>query len=80
MSAIIPETFEEWRFCIEHDCGIVLTSEFIATRLTILRKPQHEETQRFVRYYGEAHRQRIIHWFEHALNDTQSARTTPSIS
>lgn len=79
MSAIIPETFEEWRHCIEHDCDIILTPEFIATRLTILREPQHEETQRFVRYYGEAHWQRIILWLEHALNDTQPARTTPSI-
>ncbi|MXS85417.1 hypothetical protein ABO04_05680 [Nitrosomonas sp. HPC101] len=77
---MIPETFEEWQYCIQHDCGIALTSEFITARLTILRKSQHEETQRFVRHYGEVHRQRIIHWFEHALNDTQSVRTTSSIS
>lgn len=64
MSAIIPETFEEWRHCIERDCGIALTGKFVEERLAILREPRHEETRRFVRHYGEAHRQRIMAWFE----------------
>lgn len=64
MSAIIPETFSEWRHCIEHDCGIRLTREFIEKRLAILREPQYEETQRFIRHYGKAHLQRIVSWLE----------------
>lgn len=69
MSAVIPETFGEWRHCIEHDCGIQLTAEFIQRRLMILRESRHEETQRFIRHYGEAHWQRTVSWFEHANND-----------
>lgn len=67
MSAEIPETFEEWRHCIEHECRIKLTREYIEQRLAILHKPSHEATQRFIHHYGEHHWQQVVSWFERAL-------------
>jgi len=69
MSAIVPATFDEWRHCIEHDCGIPLSRAFIEKRLMVLRAAQGEETLRFIRHYGETHWQRIVGWFERAQND-----------
>jgi hypothetical protein len=69
MSAIIPKTFDEWRQCIEHDCGLPLTQEFIQKRLTVFRQPRHEETLRFIHHYGETHLKRIMDWYQHAFNE-----------
>ncbi|MGG7055676.1 hypothetical protein [Nitrosomonas sp. ANs5] len=68
MSTHIPETFDEWRHCIEQECRIVLTKEYIEQRLAILRELNHEETQRFIRHYGEHHWQQVVRWFERAQN------------
>jgi hypothetical protein len=64
---MIPQTYEEWRHCIEVDCGLSLTPAFIAERLAELSQPDHERTRQYVRLYGEPHRQRVIGWFEQAL-------------
>lgn len=64
MSAVIPKTFEEWKRCIEHDCGIQLKRAYIEQRLTILRESHHEETRRFIQIYGEEHWQLIVDCFE----------------
>jgi hypothetical protein len=64
MSAVIPESFGEWRHCIEHDCGIQLSREFIEKRIALLRASGHEETKRFIRHYGETHRHSVVEWFE----------------
>lgn len=63
---MIPTTYADWRCCIEVDCGLDLTPAFIAGRLAELRDAGHERTAQFVRLYGDAHRQRVIGWFEHA--------------
>ncbi|MCE3004489.1 MAG: hypothetical protein ACK59M_09790 [Pseudomonadota bacterium] len=63
---MIPATYESWRRCIEVDCGLVLEPAFIAARLAELRDADHERTAQFVRCYGDAHRQRVIGWFEQA--------------
>ena len=67
LSAEIPETFDEWRYCIEQECQIKLTQEYIEQRLAILRVLDHEETQRFIRLYGNHHWQRVVSWFDRAL-------------
>jgi hypothetical protein len=67
MSAEIPETFGEWRHCIEQECQIRLTREYIEQRLMILRATNHGETQRFIRHYGNHHWQRVVNWFEQAF-------------
>lgn len=67
MSAEIPETFNEWRYCIEQKGQIKLTQKYIEQRLAILRVLDHEETQQFIRLYGDHHWQRVVSWFERAL-------------
>lgn len=63
---MIPRTYEEWRHCIEVDCGLQLNQAFIAERLAELTEAEHERTRQFVRLYGEPHRLRVIGWFEQA--------------
>lgn len=65
-SPMIPQTYEQWHHCITIECGIELTRAFAEERLKIWRDPNHEETQRFERIYGAAHRARVLQWFERA--------------
>ncbi len=65
----IPETYEHWHHCITVECGIALTPEFIATRLSEWRNEKAEKTVRFRRVYGDAHWQRVIGWFERAESE-----------
>lgn len=62
---MIPATYAQWRHCIEVDCGIALEPQFIAARLDALAR-MGDEAQRFARLYGDAHLQRVIHWFRQA--------------
>ena len=66
MSAVVPQTYAEWRRCIEIDCGIVLSAEFIASRIEALSRHGGAEPLRFARLYGPAHLQRVIGWFQAA--------------
>ena len=50
----IPRTFEQWRHCIEHWCGIEITPEFIDKRLRALQDTNDYHTRRFIECYGEA--------------------------
>ncbi|MEM7098626.1 MAG: hypothetical protein AAF541_10250 [Pseudomonadota bacterium] len=69
MSGPIPQSYEEWRHCITVECGIPLTAEFVAERLSIWRNEDLEETQRFRSLYGDVHWQATIGWFEQAANE-----------
>jgi len=68
MTLRVPQTYSAWRHCIEVGCGLQLTPAFIAARLAELSNVDHERTRRFVRLDGEAHRQRVLEWFERAWN------------
>ena len=70
MSSPIPQSFDAWQHCIEHDCGVPLTPAFIQQRLAVLGDPANDETRRFARLYGEAHWQRVLNWFAVALENT----------
>lgn len=70
MISPIPQTFDAWQHCIVHECGIPLTPHFIRERLAVLGDPGNAETQRFVRLYGNAHRQKVLGWFAAALEGT----------
>jgi hypothetical protein len=65
----IPATYEHWHHCITVECGIPLTSEFVAHRLEVWRDEKAEETARFRRLYGDAHWRSVIGWFERAEAD-----------
>jgi hypothetical protein len=63
MSAI-PRTFDEWKHCIEVECQLRLTSDFVSERLRSLGNPVSEEAQRFIRIYGRKHWSRVVSWFQ----------------
>ncbi|MEA3641398.1 MAG: hypothetical protein VBE63_15850 [Lamprobacter sp.] len=61
-----PQSYESWRYCIEHKCGLRLTPDYIQQRISILTDPQQEETRRFARTYGKAYLTQVVAWFERA--------------
>ncbi|SEB01536.1 hypothetical protein [Rubrimonas cliftonensis] len=70
------DTYEDWKACITVDCGIPLTHAFCLERIAELHKAEDWPTNRFVATWGDAHRLRVIAWFERAaaeLSPKQSA-------
>jgi len=61
-----PEAYDEWRRCIEQDCGIALTAGYIAQRVQALHDRKDYQTLRFVELFGQAHLDRVIDWFARA--------------
>jgi len=61
-----PGTYDEWRHCIEVNCGLQLTPEFVRQRLSALRDDRDYQTQRFREMWGDAHLRQVITWFEKA--------------
>lgn len=61
---MIPQTFNDWKNCIEKDCKINLTKDFAKQRLAVYQDGNNKETQEFISLYGERHLQNIIHWFK----------------
>ncbi|MCC5860539.1 MAG: hypothetical protein JJT93_01345 [Gammaproteobacteria bacterium] len=65
-STLLPTSYAEWRHCIEVDCGLEITPEFVAARLAALQNPKDHATRRFLELYGEAHHARVLGWFREA--------------
>ena len=64
---LIPQTYAQWRHCIEVECGIPLEpAAFIQARLQVFRDPLSEESQRFTTLYGQQHAHNVLGWFEQA--------------
>jgi hypothetical protein len=61
---MIAQTFEAWKHCIEKDCKIVLSKEFAQKRLLVYEQKDHQETQTFIRLYGQQHLNNIIKWLK----------------
>ena len=68
-----PETYEEWRHCIEVKCGITITPDFVQRRLLALRDNGDYQTQRFQEMWGEPHLHNVIAWFEQARKELESS-------
>ncbi len=68
---MIPQNYDQWKHCIEVECGIVLSIDYLTGRLTSLNKLQSEETIRFINLYGHLHHQNITGWFKQALQSTK---------
>ncbi len=66
----IPRSYDHWRHCIEHWCGIPLTSEFAEQRFQALENPADEHTRRFIECYGKDHHARVLGWFKQYLGKT----------
>ena len=65
------QTYDDWKHCITVLCGIPLTSAYVEDRLAALRDPADHGTQKFIAAWGEAHRERVIGWFEQAEREIQ---------
>lgn len=61
---MIPQTFNDWKNCIIHDCKINLTREFARQRLAVYQDKSNPETFKFIELYGESHLQNIINWYK----------------
>ncbi|WP_343748330.1 hypothetical protein [Fluviicola sp.] len=61
---MIPQTFDSWKACLVEACGIALTPEFAAERLSVYLDRSNPETQKFAALYGEHHLNNIIAWFQ----------------
>lgn len=73
MSSPFPQNYDEWRHCITEECGIPLTAEFVAERLSVWRDEQAQETQRFRKLYGDEYWQHMVSCFEQAEREVGSA-------
>ncbi|MBN8857721.1 MAG: hypothetical protein J0H29_04995 [Sphingobacteriales bacterium] len=60
---MIPQSYEQWKNCIEKDCKIRLTKDFARERLTVYTDASDIETQKFISLYGLQHLKNVIHWF-----------------
>jgi len=69
----IPRDYAQWRRCIEVDCGLVLTPDFIRDRRKELADLAHFRTRQFIQCHGEPHRQRVLAWFAQAADDLGGA-------
>jgi len=63
---MIPQTFDEWKYCIINDCKINLTKEFALQRLKVYQDKNHSETKKFVSLYGDQHLNNVILWYSQA--------------
>lgn len=71
MTSPFPQNYAEWRHCITVECGIPLTSAFVAERLSIWRDENAEETRRFRKLYGDDYLKAVIGWFEQAEQESK---------
>ena len=78
MTSQFPQNFEEWKYCITVECGILLSASFIAQRLSVWRNESHEETRRFRQRFGDNYWRSVIGWFAEA--EQELADQTPNVS
>lgn len=60
---MIPQTFEEWKDCIENKCKIVLTPNYIENRIRELSDDLNSNTLVFIKLYGNEYRNNVLKWF-----------------
>ncbi|WDF53958.1 hypothetical protein [Mucilaginibacter sp. KACC 22063] len=59
----IPETYQDWHYCITVQCGIKLDRLYIEQRINALQDENDDYTKSFVHRYGEQHLQQVLKWF-----------------
>ena len=69
----IPRNYDEWKYCIEHWCGLKLTPQFINARIKALNDLSDEHTRRIIESYGDGHYRRLLEWFERARDQNQNS-------
>jgi hypothetical protein len=68
---LFPSNYASWRYCIEVECGLALTPEFLQARIAILGDPRHEESRRFTKLYGKPYYAQVLDWFRRAAAETK---------
>jgi hypothetical protein len=71
VQSIIPQTYAQWRQCIEVACKQALTRRYMLERLEELAQPHNFKTQQFIQHYGAAHHRQVIMWFEQAFSELE---------
>ena len=66
---LFPGDYASWRYCIEVKCGLALTPDFLQARIAVLGDLHHEESQRFVKLYGEPYQEQVLAWFQRAASE-----------
>lgn len=66
---MIPRNYQEWKKCIEVDCGIKLSPGFISKRISVFNNPKNPETIKFKKVYGLRHLQNVLSWYELAAKE-----------
>ena len=66
---VIPNSYEQWRECIEVRGNIRLTPSYINERLSEMQDDKHVQTREFAKLYGNDHLQRTIAWFRRAADE-----------
>ena len=61
---MIPQSFEEWYYCITQKCKINLDPHFIKERLGVLTDNNNPETKRIIDLYGINYLQNLINWYK----------------
>ena len=65
-SEIYPSDYMSWRYCIEVKCGVAMTPEYVASRVTAFSDPKSQESKRFAKIHGDAWREQVLTWFQRA--------------
>ena len=63
-----PESYDQWRECIEVKCQLPLTKAFCEKRLKVLQDASNAETKRFILHYSEVYLQQICQWYTKTLS------------
>lgn len=66
---MFPQSYDEWVKCITVGCQIQLEPTYIRERIEALRDPSDSHTKRYLKLYGNDHLERVIGWFERALDE-----------
>jgi hypothetical protein len=61
---MIPNTFAEWKYCIEKECKVELSTIFIEQRIQSLTDHLDAHTIALKNLYGELHVAQLITWFQ----------------
>lgn len=70
----LPNSYEEWKYCITVKCGIPLTENFVAQRLADLSNINSLGTHKFIETWGSAHHRKTVAWFQQAANELKSRK------
>lgn len=70
---LIPESYLAWRHCIEFICKQPLSKVYVRERIIELESINAFKTRQFVEFYGDAHRQKVIAWFNQAERELEAS-------